>query len=152
MSVESFDPSALPAPLNATTLARLLEAAQDLQEPRFGLRDDEVQRLAAVAAQQDAADWAAVAEPLSSAELEDLIRLFTLAEGVLPGVAGRSALTSDSARAGVAYARRVSGSVLASWIKENYRQPVSALRQSDGSVVTGGIGCATLAAESTAWE
>ncbi len=118
MSVESFDPSALPAPLNATTLARLLEAAQHLQEPRFGLRDDEVQRLAAVAVHQDAADWAAVAEPLSSAELEDLIRLFTLAEGTLPGWQAE-ARSPVIPLARVLRTRNAFPEPLAAWIKDN---------------------------------
>jgi len=86
MSISHFDPSAATA-LSRHRLERLLQAAADLDEPRFGLSDDEVTEFAAVARHQPGGrgpDWSAVTD-LGSDELLALVRLFTLAEARLPG-------------------------------------------------------------------
>jgi hypothetical protein len=65
-------------------VAELLAAARHLEEPSFGLAEQRVVELAPLARQSDSSDWSVMAASLDEAELENLIRLFTLAER-LPG-------------------------------------------------------------------
>ncbi len=84
MSVERFDPRAITPGLNAAVVAELLVAAERSGEDNFGLLDERITELARVARQDGGSDWVAVAETLEDADLEKLIRLFTVAER-LPG-------------------------------------------------------------------
>ncbi len=86
MSVESFDPSAGAARRQVTEadVARLLEAAARLNAPDFGLSSAEVADFAALARHPDV-DWQAPVARLEDAQVLALLRLFTLAEGALPG-------------------------------------------------------------------
>ncbi len=84
MSVEPFDPSALALKLDAHVLEELAAAAARLEEDSFGLDQDRISALAAVARQDEKADWKAAAADLDSAGLIALVRLYTLAER-LPG-------------------------------------------------------------------
>ena len=83
MSVESWDPGAANTRVTADDLARLLQAAQALDEPDFGLAELEVARLAALARHPDV-DWVEPAADLGDAELLALVRLFTKAEAAFP--------------------------------------------------------------------
>ena len=84
MSVEPFDPSALALKLEPVVLDELAEAAARLDEADFGLSRERISALAAVARQDDKADWKAAAVELEADRLLSLIRLYTLAER-LPG-------------------------------------------------------------------
>ena len=84
MSVEPFDPSAIALKLDASVLDELAEAAARLEEADFGLSRERVSALAAVARQDEKADWKAAAVELEADRLVSLIRLYTLAER-LPG-------------------------------------------------------------------
>jgi len=84
LSVEPFDPGALALTLDASVVAELLRAADQLDTERFGLSADRVAALSGVARQDEKTDWQAVAADLQSSQLVALIRLFTLAES-LPG-------------------------------------------------------------------
>lgn len=83
MSVESFDPSGGGVELSGGVLADLLAASGRLDETMFGLDRLTVARLAPFA-KQGGADWVSAAADLDDAQLEALIRFFTLAEK-LPG-------------------------------------------------------------------
>lgn len=86
MSISHFDPSAGKS-LSPERLQRLLRAAVALDEPDFGLSDAEVAEFAALARHQPrkgGPDWSAVTD-LDDAAVIALVRLFTLAEGRLPG-------------------------------------------------------------------
>ena len=85
MSVESWDPGAARPRLDAANLARLVEAAQHLDEPRFGLDQVTAGRLAPLARHAAGADWEAAAHSLEDGDIVALIRLFTLAESALSG-------------------------------------------------------------------
>ena len=84
MSVESFDPGAETPELDSDTLAELLEAADALESPDFGLEAARVRALTAIARQDEGSDWKAAAGSIESAPLIALVKLFTLAER-LPG-------------------------------------------------------------------
>ncbi|MGI9328029.1 MAG: hypothetical protein ACR2PZ_22605 [Pseudomonadales bacterium] len=84
MSVDTFDPSALPQSLTEADLAVLLRAAEDLEATQFGLSDHEVARLGRLV-RQDGADWQLASKDLSNVDLIALIRLLVLAEGQLSG-------------------------------------------------------------------
>jgi hypothetical protein len=84
LSVGSYDPSATALSLSPSVVAELLSAARQLDEPNFGLAEQRVVELAPLARQGDRSDWRVMATSLDEAELENLIRLFTLAEH-LPG-------------------------------------------------------------------
>lgn len=84
MSVEPFDPSALALKLDASVLDELAEAAARLEEADFGLTRERISALAAVARQDEKADWKMAAVELEADRLVSLIRLYTLAER-LPG-------------------------------------------------------------------
>lgn len=84
MTVGSYDPSATALSLSPEVVAELLAAAGQLEEANFGLAEQRAGELAPLARQSDNSDWGAVATGLDAAELESLIRLFTLAER-LPG-------------------------------------------------------------------
>ena len=84
MTVGSYDPSATALSLSSEVVAELLAAAGQLEEANFGLAELRAVELAPLARQSDSSDWGAVATGLDAAELESLIRLFTLAER-LPG-------------------------------------------------------------------
>jgi hypothetical protein len=79
VSVGSWDPAA-GAVLDAALLERFLTAAEALEAEDFALSPDEITRLAPLARQEGAVDWRVAAAGCTSAELEALIRLFTLAE------------------------------------------------------------------------
>lgn len=84
MSVEPFDPGALALTLDADVLEELAEASRRLDETDFGLARERIGALAAVARQDEKADWKSVSAGLGSDELVALVRLYTLAER-LPG-------------------------------------------------------------------
>ncbi len=84
MSVEPFDPGALALELDAGVLEELAAAASRLEETNFGLPRERISALAAVARQDERADWQAAATELDSTQLIGLVRLYTLAER-LPG-------------------------------------------------------------------
>jgi hypothetical protein len=84
VTVGSYDPDAEASGLGAAEIAEFLGAAGALEEPDFRLSRDRIGALAALARHDAHCDWAAAAANLSSAELESLVRLFTLAER-LPG-------------------------------------------------------------------
>ena len=83
MTVDSWDPSAGPE-LSALDMQRLCRAATELEAPQFGLSELEIARLAPFARHQDGVDWSTLAADQTSAVIEDLIRLFTLAESAFP--------------------------------------------------------------------
>ena len=84
MSVEPFDPGALTLKLSGPVMSELLAASENLQQADFGLDKSRVAGLAGIARHDPSCDWAAASAPLTAAQLEALIRLFTLAEA-LPG-------------------------------------------------------------------
>ena len=84
MTVGSYDPSATALSLSLSVVAELLAAATQLEEPNFGLAEQRIVELAPLARQGDNSDWSLMAASLDEVELENLIRLFTLAER-LPG-------------------------------------------------------------------
>ena len=67
-----------------SVLDELAEAAARLDEADFGLTRERISVLAAVARQDEKADWKAAAVELEADRLVALIRLYTLAER-LPG-------------------------------------------------------------------
>lgn len=79
MSVESWDPKAANSRLSDKEIDRFLAAADRLDEPGFGLAENEVNDLAPLA-RHGSADWAAAGVALGDAKVIALIRLFTLAE------------------------------------------------------------------------
>lgn len=83
MSVESFDPSAAGAVLDGATVARLLEAAA-VEPPEFGLSALERASLASLAT-APASDWTLASAELADAEVESLVRFYTLAEETISG-------------------------------------------------------------------
>ena len=83
MTVAAWDPANQVAALDASVLNALLQAAGRLDLQGFGLSATEADRLAGVT-QLGAQAWQAAAG-LTDAELIKLVRLFTLAEGRLPG-------------------------------------------------------------------
>ena len=89
MAVETWDPGGTRKGLTAERLARLLEAAGRLDEPRFGLDAETAGELAPLARHRAAAgsgvDWAEAGNKLNDGEVIALIRLFTLAETALSG-------------------------------------------------------------------
>jgi hypothetical protein len=70
--------------LDGALLNRLALAADRLDEPRFGLTQEEVVNFAALMRRQ-ASDWAPLLTDRSDAQLMQLARLFTLAEMRLSG-------------------------------------------------------------------
>ena len=84
MSVGSYDPGAREKAISEAAVRELLGAAAALRAPDFGLSAERIEALAGLARHEDGCDWAAAAAGLSSAELESLVRLYTLAER-LPG-------------------------------------------------------------------
>jgi len=83
MSVETFDPDSAKPGMTPASLARLLRAASNLDGERFGLTALEADRMAPIV-RHGAVDWRALAGDLSDDEIVSLIRLFTLAEAVIP--------------------------------------------------------------------
>jgi len=83
MSVDTWEPAAGAGP-NDLDIRRLCQASRALDEPDFGLSTHEIARLAAFARHEGAVDWSALAEPMADAAIEQLIRLFTLAESAFP--------------------------------------------------------------------
>ena len=79
MSVESWDPKAANSKLSDKKIDRFLAAADRLEEPEFGLEEDEVKNLAPLS-RHGSADWATAGVGLGDSEVIALIRLFTLAE------------------------------------------------------------------------
>ncbi len=82
MSVGAWDPAEQIVALSDSVLAELLAAAERLDEEGFGLPMAEVSRLAATARLKPEA-WQAAAA-LDDAQLIQLVRLYTLAEGQFP--------------------------------------------------------------------
>ena len=79
MSVESWDPKAANSRLSDKEIDRFLVAANRLDEPGFGLDEDEVKNLAPLS-KHGSADWTIAGIGLGDAEVIALVRLFTLAE------------------------------------------------------------------------
>ena len=79
MSVESWDPKAANSRLSDKEIDRFLAAANRLDEPGFGLDEDEVKNLAPLS-KQGSVDWTIAGVGLGDAEVIALVRLFTLAE------------------------------------------------------------------------
>jgi hypothetical protein len=117
MSVERFDPDAVKGRVSQADLQRLLDASAHLDVPDFGLSSAEAARLAAVSRHPDV-DWQAPLAGLDDGELLALIRLFTLAEGALPGwQAGAKSpviVLAAALRQRDAYPREITA-----WIKAN---------------------------------
>ena len=115
MAVGSWDPGA-EATLTDEVVAELIAAAQSSEE-KFGLDADAVTRLAAVARHSPTCDWVTVAGGLETGALEQLLRLYTLAER-LPGWEAGSkspvvALAAELRR------RDAFPKELLSWVKSN---------------------------------
>jgi hypothetical protein len=83
MTVDSWDPAAGGEPTDLD-IARLCRAAEALEAPEFGLSAHEIARLAPFARHQGDVDWERLAAGLEDDQVLGLIRLFTLAENVLP--------------------------------------------------------------------
>lgn len=83
MSVESFDPGAASAKVDAATIERLLLAAEE-SAPEFGLSALERANFAGLMG-QTAEVWVEATAGLSAAQVESLIRFFTLAEESISG-------------------------------------------------------------------
>lgn len=83
MSVERFDPRDAGRAVDAEAVARLRQAAEQLDADDFGLSAAEVSDLARLARHPEA-DWEAPLASLDSDTLLALVRLYTLAEA-LPG-------------------------------------------------------------------
>lgn len=81
MSVNAFDPTAQNQPLNETVILELLEQV-DIDAPQLGLDADQSARFSALIT---ASGWPEQAASLDTAQLEHLIRFFTLAEMQLSG-------------------------------------------------------------------
>jgi hypothetical protein len=120
VTVERWDPGR-PAPrLTEDQVARLVEAARRVDEPRFGLDADAAGELAPLARHRpgDGVDWAGAALQLNDARIIELIRLFTLAEGTFSGwEAGDASPVVPLAR--VLKARGSYPSDLTAWIRAN---------------------------------
>ena len=119
MSVDTFDPTAIPQALAAADVQSLLDAAARLDAPDFGLSTHEVTRLGRLA-RTDAADWPTATQALTNDELEALIRLLVLAEARLPG------WESGAKSPVIPLARHLKGrsawpEALTAWIKGNSR-------------------------------
>jgi len=78
VSVGSWEPGS--RSIKPADVDRLVEAADQLEAQDFGLSADEIARFAALARHEGAVDWQAAVAQRPSAEVERLIRLFTLAE------------------------------------------------------------------------
>ena len=119
MSVESFDPSAGTGRRQVTDadVARLLDAAAQLEAPDFGLSAAEVAEFAGLARHPEV-DWQAPVERLGDAQVLALLRLFTLAESALAGWAagGQSPVVVMAA---VLRQRDAYPEGLTAWIKAN---------------------------------
>jgi hypothetical protein len=72
------------APLNASTLVRLSEASDFIDEPTLGLTADEIAKWASVM-RRDAQTWAALIAREPDVRLIRLVKFFTVAEMRLPG-------------------------------------------------------------------
>ncbi len=83
MSVERFDPRDVGRAVDPEAVARLRQAAEQLDADDFGLSAAEVADLARLARHPEA-DWEAPLASLDSDTLLALLRLYTLAEA-LPG-------------------------------------------------------------------
>src|SRR5262245_56007313 len=84
MSVEVWQPDVRGVTLNDATLARLVRAADSIDQPDFGLTPDEVVNFAALM-RQPASEWTLLLSDQSDATLVQLVRFFTLAEMQLAG-------------------------------------------------------------------
>ncbi len=84
MAVETWEPNSVNDQISAQELTRLLEAAELLDKSNFGLAESEISILARCSRHPDV-DWVNASENLEGQELVKLLRLFTLAEGVLQG-------------------------------------------------------------------
>lgn len=117
MSIESFDPGAAKRQVSDADVARLLEAAARLDAPDFGLSGAEIAEFAALARHPDV-DWQAPVARLGDDQVLALLRLFTLAEGALPGWAagGKSPVVVMAA---VLRQRDAYPEGLTAWIKAN---------------------------------
>jgi hypothetical protein len=89
VAVESWDPGGAASGLTPIKLQRLLRAARQLDEPRFGLDGSTAGELAPQARHgggtRPGVDWAEAAGALDDDDILALIRLFTLAESALSG-------------------------------------------------------------------
>ncbi len=117
MSVQPFDPGAIALRLDHGVLAELLAAAENLEEPAFGLAPDRVAALSVFARHGERADWKAAGEGLDNGQVLALIRLFTLGER-LPGweAGARSPVVPLAA---VLKARGEYPAELTAWIRAN---------------------------------
>jgi hypothetical protein len=103
--------------LDATTVVRLIDAAQHLDDATFGLSAQEVAQFAFVM-QRPAADWRPLLRDVADARLVQLTKFFTLAELRL---AGWEALSRSPVIPIVAELRRrrTYPDDLTAWIKAN---------------------------------
>ena len=83
MTVESWDPANVPS-LGADRVQQYVAAAARLDVPDFGLDSAQVDQLGRFARHEGPLDWGAAAAGLPDAQIEALIRLFTLAEMRFP--------------------------------------------------------------------
>ncbi len=83
MAVEGWDPGA-GAVLGEAEVSRFLAAADALDTPDYGLDEASRAQLAPLARHEGALSWMDAAADLEDAQIEALIRLFTLAEGRFP--------------------------------------------------------------------
>jgi len=77
MTVNTFDPSTLNAPVDESALAQLCAMGAAFTADVLTLSEQQVERFAPLAT---IVDWAERAEALSDAEITGLIRIFTLGE------------------------------------------------------------------------
>ena len=77
MSVDTFDPGALNAPMDETTVEELCRVALEFDGEQLDLSELEIRRFAPLVTH---ADWAERADALSDEQLVALIRVFTVGE------------------------------------------------------------------------
>ena len=82
MSVDTFDPGALQAPLDQAAVTELCRAAARFVGETPDLSELEARRFAPLVTHPD---WAAAAEQLDNETLVQLIRLLTVGEGLYTG-------------------------------------------------------------------
>ena len=117
MTVESFDPDVAARRVSAEELARLLEAAMQLDAPDFGLSKAEVADLARVS-QHPNVDWQGSIDGIGDAEIIALLRFYTLAEGALAGWSA-GAKSPVVVMAATLRARDAYPKELTAWIRAN---------------------------------
>ena len=115
MSVDTFDPGALQAPMDQAAVADLCRAAARFDGQTPDLSELEERRFAPLVTHPE---WADAAEKLDDATLVQLIRLLTVGEGIYAGwQAGDKSAVIITVR--VLKSREAFDTELSRWIKAN---------------------------------